>query len=229
MERVFISSLFRGEMAAIRQAAKQAVEAMGMVAVMFETTGASERASRTELLEKVARSDAVLLLLGAEYGETGESGFSPTEDEYNAARETGKPVLALVQEGVDREPAQHEFVARVRGGWDRGSFAPGFTGAGDVGLAVTRTLNEWRNRQPAGAQVEVLSERARTLGARDRVPERFLEWLEAARRRRAGAEPAAAGRGGARRCGVGRSHRHARPHGRSGQQRHGAPGQRHRR
>lgn len=170
MERVFISSLARGEMGDIRKAAKHAVEALEMFPVMFETTGASERPSHAELLDKVAGSDVVLLILGAEYGEAGESGFSPTEDEFNAARETGRPILTIVQEGVDREPTQGEFVARVRGTWERGTFAPGFTGAADVGFTTTRALNGWRNRKPADEQREAAVARTLELGRGSESP-----------------------------------------------------------
>jgi hypothetical protein len=160
MDRVFISSLARGEMGHVRQAVKQGVESLDMVPVMFETAGASERASRAELLDKVVGSDVLLLSFGAQYGETGESGFSPTEDEFNAAREHGRPVLTIVQEGVEREPAQEAFVGRVRGTWERGAFAPGFRTPEEAPLAAVRALNGWRNRKPAGEQRQATEARA---------------------------------------------------------------------
>lgn len=169
MERVFISSLARGEMGEIRKAARQAVEALEMFPVMFETTGASERPPRAELLDKVAGSDVVLLILGAEYGEAGESGFSPTEDEFNAARQSGRPILTIAQE-VDREPKQDDFVGRVRGTWECGTFSPGFTGAADVGFATTRALNGWRNRKPAGEQRAAAEARALELARGSESP-----------------------------------------------------------
>src|SRR5262245_29201535 len=82
MERVFISSLFRGEMAAIRQAVRAAVESLDMRPVMFETEPARDEASRRALLDQVAGSDALILLLGAEYGEPVARGVSPTEEEF---------------------------------------------------------------------------------------------------------------------------------------------------
>src|SRR5258708_5956401 len=98
MEQIFISSLARGEMEMVRQAARRAVEALEMRPVMFETGAASAMDSRRTLLDRVASCDAVLLLLGAEYGEAGKRGVSPTEEEFNEARERGLPVLALVQD-----------------------------------------------------------------------------------------------------------------------------------
>src|SRR5687768_18294927 len=109
MERVFISSLFRGDMAVIRQAVRAAVESLDMRPVMFETEPARDEASRRALLDQVAKSDVVVLLLGAKYGEPVARGVSPTEEEFNEARDRGIPVLVLVQR-IDREPAQEEFV-----------------------------------------------------------------------------------------------------------------------
>ena len=148
MERIFISSLARDEMGAIRQGARDAVDSLGMFPVMFETQPASDHNSRRALLDLIPGCDAYLLLLGAKYGEPMESGLSPTEEEFEAALASGRPILGLVQEGVDREARQQEFVDRVRGSWEGGHFAPAFTGTNDIVAAVVRTLNGWRNRAP---------------------------------------------------------------------------------
>ena len=159
MERVFISSLFRGDMAAIRAAARAAVESLEMRPVMFETEPARDEASRRALLDQVAASDAVVLLLGAEYGEPVGRGVSPTEEEFNEARERGIPVLALVQRG-DREPEQEAFIRRVRGDWEQGRFAPEFSDASDVGFAVARALNAWRQQHAGGDTAAAAQARA---------------------------------------------------------------------
>ena len=80
---------------------------------MFASGAASEEGSRRALLDRVASCDAVVLLLGRDYGEAGERGVSPTEEEFDEARERGIPILALVQDTA-REPAQDEFLRRVR-------------------------------------------------------------------------------------------------------------------
>jgi hypothetical protein len=144
MERIFISSLVRGEMAAIRTATRAAVESLDMRPVMVEIQPASAEGSRRALLDQVGTSDALLLLGGAEYGEPGERGISPTEEEFQQARDRGIDVLALVQEGVEREPAQQAFLARVRGTWERGTLTANFTGADDVALAAVKTLSAWQ-------------------------------------------------------------------------------------
>ena len=156
MERIFISSLARGEMGAIRKAARAAVESLEMVPVMFETGAATDEASRRALLDRVAASDAMVLLLGAEYGEPLSRGMSPTEEEFNEARERGIAVLALVQ-NVERGPEQEAFLQRVRGEWERGRLTADFTDASDVGLAVVRALNAWR-REQAGSDLAPAAE-----------------------------------------------------------------------
>lgn len=157
---IFVSSLARGEMAAIRTAARQAIESLGMRPVMFETAPASAQNSRRVLLDDLSACDALILLLGAEYGEQGERGMSPTEEEFDHAVREGIPVIALVQEGVSREPAQEEFIKRVRGSWEQGRFAPTFRDAADVGFAVVKALNDWRSSAPAADRIQAAEARA---------------------------------------------------------------------
>jgi len=160
-----MSSLMRGEWAAIRRAAVEAVESFGLRAVAAETTGASDESSRRTLLDQIGRCDALLLLLGGEYGTPGARGRSPVEEEFDEAVRLGIPVLALVQEGVQREPAQQAFVARVRGSWEQGRYAPGFTGAGDVGMAVVRALRSLTEAGPSQERVRQAASRALDLAA----------------------------------------------------------------
>lgn len=165
MEAAFISSLARGDMAAVRAGARAGVESLQMRAVMFETSPASRDDSRRALLDELGRCDVVVLLLGAEYGERTEHGVSATEDEFNEALARGISVIALVQ-SVERTPEQDEFVARVRGSWSDGHFAPEFTGAGDVALAVVKALNAWRQGGTSAEQQTAALDRARALAAR---------------------------------------------------------------
>jgi hypothetical protein len=162
VESVFISSLARGEMAAARAAARAAVQSLQMRPVMFETAPASRDDSRRALLDDLGRCDVVVLLLGAEYGERTERGVSATEDEFNEAVTRGIPVIALVQK-AERSAEQDGFVARVRGMWSDGRFAPEFTDATDVGFAVVSALNAWRERGTTSEQQTAALERARGL------------------------------------------------------------------
>lgn len=173
MESVFVSSLARGDMGDIRKGAKEAIESLGMHPVMFETEGASEEGSRTALLARIPDCDVYLLLLGAEYGEPGNSGLSPTEEEFDEARTAGVPILALVQVGVEREEKQKAFVDRVRGTWEEGHFAPTFTNSADVVTATVRALSGWRSRAPNAAARDAATSRVRELASRHTTrPER---------------------------------------------------------
>jgi hypothetical protein len=162
VEPVFISSLARGEMGAIRASAKAAVESLQMRPVMFETAPASREDPRRALLDELGVCDVLMLLLGAEYGEPTERGVSATEDEFNEARGRGIPVIALVQE-VTKSPEQEAFVRRVRGTWSDGRFAPEFRDASDVGFAVVAALNAWRQRATTNDQHAAALERTRAL------------------------------------------------------------------
>ena len=130
--------------------------------VMFETAPASRDDSRRALLDDLGRSDIFVLLLGAEYGERTERGVSATEDEFNEAVTRGIPVIALVQK-VERSAEQDAFVARVRGTWSDGRFAPEFTGATDVGFAVVSALNAWRQRGASSELQTAALQRAHVL------------------------------------------------------------------
>jgi hypothetical protein len=140
MDRVFVSSIQAGY-GDVRARVREALESLGKRPLMAETVGASPDPSRRTLLDQVANCDVFLLILGSRYGDRGESGFSPTEDEFNEARQLGRPIIALIQEG-ERQAAQDEFIARVRGSWEEGHYAPTFKGADDVGMAVVRAFRQ---------------------------------------------------------------------------------------
>jgi Domain of unknown function (DUF4062) len=159
MDRIFISSLQRGEMGAIRVTAARTIEALGMQPVMFETGAAAADAPRHVLLERIASCDALLLILGSQYGEAVTGGVSPTEDEFNQAKACNLPIVVLVQ-STTMEPDEQAFLARVRGSWEDGRLTASFNDADDVGLAVTRALTDWRSSQRATSTAPVARERA---------------------------------------------------------------------
>ena len=146
------------DLAAVRAAAKQAVESMRMDVRMAESAGASADSPRRALLGDVAAADILLLLLGAHYGAPGPTGTSPTEDEFNEALRLGKPIVALVQE-CEREPEQDAFVGRVRGDWVDGRLTGSFTDEHDVALAAVRGLSNLAAGE--GDQDDTLAAQAR--------------------------------------------------------------------
>jgi Domain of unknown function (DUF4062) len=143
VDKVFVSSVMR-DYSAERTAVKNAVESLGLRALMAETAPASADTSRQALLPLVEQADALVLILGARYGFITESGRSPTEDEFDHARALGKPIFVFVQQDVEREPAQEDFIARVRGSWEHGAFTGSFTEPAELALAVVKALTSHR-------------------------------------------------------------------------------------
>lgn len=162
MDKVFVSSVMR-DFAAERQAASDAVESLGLRPVMAETAPASADPSRTALLGRVGECDAVVLLLPNRYGDVTASGFSPTEDEFREAVRLSKPILVFVQDGVTREPAQDEFIARVRGSWESGWLTASFATPAQLSLAIVRALDELRTQLAGGDALPAAAARAREL------------------------------------------------------------------
>jgi hypothetical protein len=137
---VFISSVIRG-FETIRDRAALGVERVGMHPVRSERLGADPDSPRRALLNEVAAADIYLLLLGERYGEIEPS---PTEEEYLEATRLHKPILVLVQDEVELEPAQRAFLERVRGTWGDGVLYGGFAGAEDVVGAVAAALGRYQ-------------------------------------------------------------------------------------
>jgi hypothetical protein len=157
VDSVFISSVISG-FEEIRRQAATAVEKAQMHPVLAERHPANPQASRRAMFDAIATSDYFLLLIGARYGDVEDSGNSPTEEEFEEAVRLSRPALVLVQEGVELEARQRQFLDRVRGTWGDGVFYDQFQGPGDVGLGVLAALSAQasgvRNDIP-GAQEQV--------------------------------------------------------------------------
>jgi hypothetical protein len=171
LKTVFISSIQR-DFGNVREAVRKAVESLGMHALMAETTGASAESPRRALLDQVRDADIFLLLIGPRDGEPGETGRSPTEDEYDEAVRRRKPILVLKQ-NVEMDPEQEAFLARMRGSWDAGKLSGSFNCASDAGLEVVKALRGYEARQTARADPGVAAraqERAHVLARGDEPP-----------------------------------------------------------
>ncbi len=121
-QRVFVSSVMK-DFGDWREAARQALEEEGIEAVLAEELEAQAGAPRTVILDEIIPScDAVVGVYGSRYGWTGsQGGLSPTEEEYDKARELFKPVYAFIDR-MDRrapEPRQQQFLEKVQN-WDQG-------------------------------------------------------------------------------------------------------------
>lgn len=144
--KVFVSSLITG-MEPFRAAARGAITSLGHQAVMAEDFPVQPRSPQVACLSGVRESALVVLILGGGYGAVQASGLSATHEEYREARDT-RPVIAFVQEGVEQEPAQAEFVREVQG-W-QGLFRGGFKDPEQLRGLITRAIHEWELANAAG-------------------------------------------------------------------------------
>jgi hypothetical protein len=145
--QVFISSVISG-MEPYRDAAARAVRTLGHEPRMAEDYGALPDTPQRACLAGVRDADVVVLLLGDRYGHRQESGLSATHEEYREAKER-RLVLAFVQEGVEREAAQEDFVHEVQD-WNSGQYTAGFSTSEDLREAVTRDLHQLELSRAAG-------------------------------------------------------------------------------
>jgi hypothetical protein len=166
MDKVFVSSVMR-DFGAERAAVRDAIESLGLRPMMAETAPASPDASKRALLPLVEKADAVVLILGGRYGYITESGTSPTEEEFKHATALGKPVFVFVQKGVEREPEQDEFVARVGGKWENGAFTGFFTTPAELSLGVVKALSAYREQLRDSDAGPTAQARAEQLAAGD--------------------------------------------------------------
>lgn len=137
--KVFISSVIEG-MEPYREAAARGAQTLGHEVLRAEDYGASPDTPQRTCLAGVRDADVVVLLLGDRYGHRQESGLSATHEEYREWKER-HPVFAFVQEGVEREGAQENFVREVQD-WSSGQYTASFSTPGDLREAVTRGLHQ---------------------------------------------------------------------------------------
>jgi hypothetical protein len=164
--KIFISSVTQG-FEAFRDAAVTAVATLGHQAVRAEDFSAAPESPQQACLAGVRSSDAMILLLGSRYGHVQSSGLSPTHEEYREARDT-RPVLVSIQQAVDLEPKQAEFVREVRG-WEHGHFTAEFEDVEGLREKVIRALHDYiLGNEAAHLDEAELASRARALTSRER-------------------------------------------------------------
>ena len=111
--RVFVSSIMENY-AQYRDAAVLGIRQAGCEPVRAEDFTARSTSPRTACLDGVRSADALVLILGERYGFVGPSGLSATEEEYNEARKTHRPILVFLQADIVCEPEQRSLVERVQ-------------------------------------------------------------------------------------------------------------------
>ena len=137
--KVFISSVISG-FESYRDAAADAITSLGYEVIRAEDLSAGAGSAQQACLAGVRRANLTVVLLGERYGERQRSGLSATHEEYREAQGR-QPVLAFVQERVDYEPEQAEFITEVRE-WETGSLTVSFTTEDQLRSAVTRGLHD---------------------------------------------------------------------------------------
>lgn len=145
--KVFVSSLITG-METLRAAARSAVAGLGHEVIMAEDFGAMPTSPQIACLEGARQAGIVVLILGKGYGAKQPSGLSATHDEYREARHS-RPVVAFVQEGVDRDADEAAFVKEAQD-WAGGLFRGGFTTPDDLKTKIGRAIHEVMLSRAAG-------------------------------------------------------------------------------
>lgn len=145
--RVFVSSVIRG-LEEFRDAAVRAARSLRHEVKRAEDFGASPASPQAACLAGVRWADVVLLILGERYGDPQASGLSPTHEEYREARERCS-VLALIQDGVERDTAQARFLEEVRD-WVSGHYTASFSTPEEIHDEVVRALHELELAHAAG-------------------------------------------------------------------------------
>ena len=135
--KVFVSSLISG-MEPLRAAAREAITTLRHEPIMAEDFGAQPNSPQIACLSGLRQSDVVVLIMGAGYGALQPSGMSATHEEYEEAKGR-KYIFAFVQEGVERESREAEFVSEVQK-WESGLFRGGFRTVDELRQAITRAL-----------------------------------------------------------------------------------------
>lgn len=149
--KVFISSVRRG-LESERDYLPDLIRALGHQPLRFEDFGAQDLTSRGACLSGVQDADVYLLLLGPHYGgEMDDSGISATEEEFNTATGRSLPIYVFKKRDITPDAQQEEFLSRV-GNYQEGRFWTEFSDNADLGVAVTKALQEHRTPAPPFAQ-----------------------------------------------------------------------------
>lgn len=137
--KIFLSSLISG-MEEFREAAVRAARSLGHEVIRAEDFGARPESPQIACLDGVRQAEAVILIMGEQYGSVQLSGRSATHEEYREARERC-PVLAMVQKDAEYDDAQEEFLNEIRD-WVGGHHTNSFSNADQLHDTVVRALHE---------------------------------------------------------------------------------------
>ena len=123
MRRIFVSSVQK-EFERERAAIKRMIESDPILkphfkAFVFEIDApAADKTTQQVYLKEIEKSDIYLVLIGNKYGYCDEGGVSPTEQEFDRAKELGLTTLVMVRGRDDskREEREARFLKKVSDG-----------------------------------------------------------------------------------------------------------------
>lgn len=145
-QRIFVSSVMDDEMRPAREAVRAWVRGWDGTPEMWEELAPRDQHPKRAYLEGVDRSTIYVLLAGTSYGVQDETGFSPTHQEGERAKERGIPRLLMEKADVPRSQ-RDGYLNRWIGSLYNEVSGGQFTAPEEL----TRTL-ELRLREIAGAQ-----------------------------------------------------------------------------
>ncbi len=107
--KVFISSTIT-DLKPERETVKQAMEELYLSPSIAEGWGARPETPREVCLREAGEADIYIGLFWQRYGFITDKGIAATEEEYQAARAAGKPILIYVKEPAQREVLLTRFL-----------------------------------------------------------------------------------------------------------------------
>lgn len=137
---IFISSLISG-FEDKRKSVKDAVCVLGHKPLMAEDFGARANSPQITCLNGVRESDAVILILGSQYGAIQQSGMSATHEEFIEAR-NAKPLIIFIESEIsEAEPEQDKLIKEVST-WEKGFFRGEFSSAEDLKAKALKAIHD---------------------------------------------------------------------------------------
>ncbi|ABI69301.1 DUF4062 domain-containing protein [Syntrophomonas wolfei] len=137
---IFISSTIN-DMRDERKAICEAVQKVGANPVMWETIAPVDEEPNQAYLKGVRSSNIYLLILKTRYGIKLQSGYSPTNEEYEEARRLDLPVRVWIKAGIDakeREGHLNRWIIELQNFHSTGEYV----NENDLGQQVERVLNQ---------------------------------------------------------------------------------------
>lgn len=166
--QIFISSVISG-FEEHRAAAVEAIRSLGHDVIQAENFSAATTSAQIACLNGVRQADLVIVLLGDRYGAVQSSGQSATQEEFEEATSSSKPVLVFVRTNVSQEPKQQAFIDMVQG-WTSGSFTGSFDASDSLRSAIIKAIHDWEMAGARGSvdEAELAHRAVDAIGSRNR-------------------------------------------------------------